>query len=75
MLRDPVSNPIRWLMLVSAIVLVVFLYNFTNKTLAYIDYTDQQSQITDQKTAKAIKKHREMLKIRTMENIQSIDEP
>lgn len=59
MLKDPVSNPIKWLMLLSAICLIIFLYKFTADSLSYLDYMDRQTVSADEISASRTTKTRE----------------
>ncbi len=47
MTQDITSKPIKWLMLTSAICLVVFLFKFTNNSLTYIDRVYQEADQSD----------------------------
>lgn len=72
MTQDITSRPIKWMMLVSAICLLVFLYKFTEDSLAYLDYIDQQSTQTDQLSQKQLLKNRQLKKPKIIQNLTEI---
>ena len=72
MTQDITSKPIKWMMVVSAICLISFLFKFTSDSLAYLDYVDQQSIQTDQLSQKQLLKHRQIKKAKLIQNLTEI---
>ncbi len=71
MWRDPVSKPIQWLSIVSAIALTVFLYKFTTSTLNYIDRVEADSDRMDVINTAVRKENKKVRK--TLDNITHVN--